>query len=123
MALTGIKTLTGFGGGGGGGNGDHDSVFSVKTNRVAVDTQTDSSASAWAMTDTSIARTFTIGTIDEVLDRVLSFVDESLGASTNNITIDTQSASLIDGQSSIIISVDGGGFLLKFDGTNWKAQP
>lgn len=97
--------------------------ISIETTRVAVDTQTDGSVSDWAMTDTVIERTFTIGTIDEILDRILTFTDESLAAGTNNITIDTQGTSLIDGAASVVISVDGGGVSLKFDGVNWKDQP
>lgn len=97
--------------------------ISIETTRVAVDTQTDGSVSDWAMTDTSIPRTFTIGTVDEVTDRILTFTDESLNAGTNNITIDTQGASLIDGAASVVISVDGGGVSVKFDSTNWKDQP
>lgn len=100
-----------------------DGSITIKTTRVAVDTTTDDSTSAWAMTNTSVARTFTIGTVDEKLNRILFFTDESLAAGTNNITITTDSGSLIDGAASIVISVDGGGVTLKFDGTNWKDQP
>jgi len=102
---------------------DINGPLSIKTERVSVNTITDGAVSAWGMIDTSIARTFTIGLVDEKLDRVLSFTDESLAAGTNNITITTDSGSLIDGASSIIISVNGGGVTLKFDGTNWKDQP
>jgi len=75
------------------------------------------------MTDTSIVHTFEIGIADEVLDRVLTFTDESFGAGINNITITTESGSLIDGVVNIFIMVNGGGVILKFDGTNWHGQP
>lgn len=95
----------------------------IKTNRVAVDSTTDGTSSAWAITDTSVPRTLTIGTVDEILDNVIRVKDESGGAASNNITIDTQGVSLINGQPFIVMATGGDGVQLKFDGTNWHDWP
>jgi len=97
--------------------------FAIVTTRVAGDFTTNGTTSAWAITDTSAPRTATLGSADEVLDRIITITDESIGAFTSNITITTQSGSLIDGAASTAIVTNGGGVSFKFDGTDWKIQP
>ncbi len=71
------------------------------------------------VTSTAAARTITLSTADMVTGRVVFIKDESGGADTNNITIDTQGAELIDGAASIAITVNYGVARLYSDGSNW----
>lgn len=92
----------------------------INYKRKAVATsQNTAGESIFGVTDTSIARTVTIDTDDEVSGRSIIVKDESGGAGTNNITITTESGSLIDGVASIPITVNYGVLRLYFNGTNW----
>lgn len=69
-------------------------------------------------TDTSVARTITLSSVDIASKKVVTIKDKSLLAGTNNITIDTEGAQLIDGLSSHVISTNGGAVTLYSDGSN-----
>lgn len=74
------------------------------------------------VTDTSVVRTITISTADITnVDRIgvpITINDESGGAATNNIIIDTEGAETIDGVASVSITADYGDITLYSDGTN-----
>lgn len=74
------------------------------------------------VTDTSASRTITLATAALTDGKTLAVQDESGGAVTNNITIDTQGAELINGAASISITTNFGAFDLYSDGTNWFAR-
>lgn len=79
--------------------------------------------SIYSCTDTTADRSLTISSADiakgSLTDYwVFTVIDESLGAGTNNITIDTEGAELIGGEPSLTISVDGGGVTLASNGSN-----
>lgn len=71
------------------------------------------------VTDTSVARTITLSTADVIKGRVIIIKDQSGGANTNNITIDTEGSETIDGAASITIIVDYGVLRIYSNGTNW----
>lgn len=71
------------------------------------------------VTDTTAARTITLSTADCVNGRLIEIKDESGGAGTNNITIDTQGSELIDGAASITITANYGIARLYSSGANW----
>lgn len=71
------------------------------------------------VTNTGAARTITLDTDDVADGRVVIVKDESGGAGTNNITIDTEGSETIDGVASIDITVDYGVLRVYSDGTNW----
>ncbi len=73
----------------------------------------------YGITDTSVARTITLSTVETVEGRIVIVKDESGGAGTNNITVDTLASQTIDGASSIDITADYGVLRLYSDGTNW----
>lgn len=74
------------------------------------------------VTDTSVVRTITISTADitnaAFIGRVIIINDESGGAGTNNIIIDTEGGETIDGVASLSITVDYGDVSIYSDGTN-----
>lgn len=79
------------------------------------------------VTSTAAARTITLDTDD--LNRgsaanVWRVVvkDESGGAATNNITIDTEGAETIDGANSIVINANYGVLRVYSNGTNWFTE-
>ena len=77
----------------------------------------------YACTDTTAARTLTISTANIARGStanpwVFSVKDESGGAGTNNITINTQAGQLIDGEATLVIEVDHGAVTLYSDGSN-----
>jgi len=71
------------------------------------------------VTDTSVPRTITLSTSDSINGKTIFIKDESGGAGTNNITINTQGGQLIDGAVSIAIIVNYGVGRVYSDGTNW----
>lgn len=71
------------------------------------------------VTSTAAARTITLATADVIAGRVIFIKDESGLAGTNNITIDTEGAELIDGAASIAITVNYGVLKVYSDGVNW----
>lgn len=71
------------------------------------------------VTSTASARTITISTTDEVDGRLLTIKDESGAASVNNISIITQSGSLIEGASTIYIFANFGSVTLLFRNSGW----
>lgn len=94
-------------------------TFSSSTTTEALDNAND-----YACTDTTALRTLTLSASTLSLGSTskwfyLEVKDESGGAGTNNITIDTSGAETIDGVNSITISVDYGAAHLYSNGTNW----
>jgi hypothetical protein len=91
--------------------------FAATTTTAALGT-----ASIYACTDTTAARTLTISTSTIALGSTtnalqITVKDESGGAGTNNITITPESGT-IDGQSSVVISADYGDIMMYSNGTN-----
>lgn len=114
-------------------DGDGDSGFGTLTPVSGVDIQT---SMGWqrrgvaadantaddiivGVTNTAAARTITLDTDDTVDGRVIIIKDESGGAGTNNITIDTEGAETIDGSASVTITANYGVVRVYSDGTNW----
>jgi len=76
------------------------------------------------VTDTSVPRTVTISSADITKEGRFIFVkDESNGAGTNNITIDTEGAETIDGVPSTVINTDLGSKVMYSDGSNLFLLP
>jgi len=75
------------------------------------------------VTDTTPAPTITIAEDDEVDGALLTIADESGGATSNAITIVTESASTIDGAASVSIISDYGvvRLIYRADLTMWKS--
>lgn len=71
------------------------------------------------MIDFITAITITLDSSDVASGRMIIVKDESGGATTNNITIDTEGAETIDGGASVTISVNYGVTKLYSDGLNW----
>lgn len=71
------------------------------------------------VTNTDSARTITLSSVDTEDKRIIIVNDESGGAGTNNITVDTQGAQTIDGAASVAIATNYGSVRLISDGTNW----
>lgn len=90
----------------------------LRRRATAVDITTDGE-SIVGVTDTSVARTITLATADLEDGKVIIINDESGGAGTNNITIDTEGSETIDGAATIVISTDFLRVRLYSDGTNW----
>ncbi len=70
------------------------------------------------VTDTSAPRTISLPQ-KPALDAVYIIKDESGGAGTNNITVDTVGAPLIDGAATKVINTNYACYAFKFDGTNY----
>lgn len=70
------------------------------------------------ITSTAAARTVSLPT-NPALDAVYIVKDESGAAGTNNITIDTVGAPLIDGAATKVINTNYGCYAFQFDGTNY----
>jgi len=71
------------------------------------------------VTDTSSPRTVTLDQDDEVGGRVVIVKDESGAAGTNNITVDTEGSSTIDGTASVTITANYGVLRIYFRNGNW----
>lgn len=95
--------------------GEH---WSVKRTASAVNTST-STETIIGITDTSVARTVTLNTADAVDGRLYIINDESGGAGTNNITIDTEAGQTINGSPTKVINVDNGTLKVYSNGSNW----
>ena len=76
------------------------------------------SVHVYAITDTSAPRTLTISSADMTEDRHFIIKDQSGGAGSNNITIDTEGAAKIDNADSITISVNFGSAAVYVAGSN-----
>lgn len=92
--------------------------FAVTTNTAALGLR-----EIYACIDTSAVRTLTISSATIALGstgKVIEFAvkDETNGAGTNNITIDTEGSELIDGVASVTISVNNGFLKFYADGSN-----
>lgn len=75
-----------------------------------------------AVTDTSSARTITLGTELVKNGRVIEVIDESGAAGTNNITIATEASQTINGASTVTITHNYGSVVLVSDGSNWTVS-
>jgi len=97
----------------------------LKYETTAVNAATYSTASTdnIIMVDYSVTGTCTITlrTADLLDGKIYHIVDTGRNAGTNTITIDTQGAELINGGASITITVDGNGWTVFSNGTNWFA--
>lgn len=74
------------------------------------------------VTNTAAPRTITLASADCVPGKIFIIKDESGGAGTNNITIDTQGGKTIDGALSVSITVDFGSVRIYSDGVNWETH-
>ncbi len=90
----------------------------INTRETATDTQSDNDMII-GVTDTSIARTVTLATADTLLGRVITVKDQSGAAGTNNITVDTEGAQLIDGAATAVINTNYGFLRFYTNGANW----
>jgi hypothetical protein len=71
------------------------------------------------VTNTATAVTITLATADVAPGRIIIVKDESGGAATNNITVNTQGGQKIDNVSSVTISANYGVVRVYSDGNNW----
>jgi len=71
------------------------------------------------VTSTAAARTITLPTAAVSAGKSYIIKDESGGALTNNITIDTETSETIDGVNTYVISSNYGSVTVICDGTNW----
>jgi hypothetical protein len=71
------------------------------------------------VTDTTVARTITLATTDIAPGRIIIIKDESGGAATHNITVNTQGGQNIDNVTSVTISANYGVIRVYSDGTKW----
>lgn len=71
------------------------------------------------VSDTSVARTVTLGSADVVEGKQIVVKDESGAAGTNNITVATEGLETIDGSATATISTNYGSITVYSDGTNW----
>lgn len=71
------------------------------------------------VTDTTVSRTIQLMSALVSAGRIFIVKDESGAAGTNNISITTEGAETIDGQSNYTISVNYGAAIFICDGTNW----
>jgi len=65
------------------------------------------------------AVTITLGSASVAAGKIVVIKDAGGGASSNNITIDTEGSETIDGSASTSITSDNGVVRLYSDGTNW----
>lgn len=70
----------------------------------------------------SSAITLSLATTIENTGALMVIQDEGGNAGTNNITINANSGSNINGSGSITINSNYGGKLLYYNGSNWFAQ-
>lgn len=92
--------------------------FAVKRTSVSAN-YTTSGEAIIGVTDTSSPRTVTLASSDCKEGRVIVVKDESGGAGTNNITINTEGSETIDGNNSVTISSNYGVVRLYSDGNDW----
>lgn len=71
------------------------------------------------VTDTSVARTITLGSVAAFAGNTVTIKDESGGAGTNSITVATEGSENIDGAATLVISTNYGVARLYSDGANW----
>jgi hypothetical protein len=95
-----------------------DGSFAVRRTATAGNVSTDDEVII-GVTDTSSARTVQLSSSDNVAGRLLIVKDESGAAGTNNITISTEGAETIDGQSTVTITADYGSKKFYSNGTDW----
>jgi hypothetical protein len=65
------------------------------------------------------AVTITLPTAEVVKGRAVNIKDAGFNASTNNITIETEGAELIEGAANLVISADGVSISLYSNGSDW----
>jgi len=95
-----------------------DGSFAVKRTPVSANTNSDGEVII-GITDTSVPRTITLDTDDVQEGRIIIIKDESGGAGSSNITVDTEGAETIDGANSWVINTNYGVLRVYSDGTNW----
>ena len=97
-----------------------DGSISTKTTQSAIDYNVLTTDYYIGITDTSVARTVTLPSMANAGDgKTYIIMDESLAAGTNNITVDTADAALINGGASQPITTNGGSMTVRSNGTNW----
>jgi len=72
-----------------------------------------------SVTDTTVARTITLRTLDTVTGRTYTIKDESGAAAAHPITLNTESSQKIDGQLTYSIAQNYGSVMVYCDGANW----
>lgn len=95
--------------------------MTLTTKSLAVNGNT-SGAQMVFVTDTSVPRTITLSSSSVIAGMITDIKDASLAAGTNNITIDTEGAELIDGVATATISANGGVLRVVGDGTNFLTR-
>jgi hypothetical protein len=85
---------------------------------VAVSSTTDRQTII-GVTNTAAPRTITLASIDADDGHVVIIMDESGGAGTNNITIDTEGGKTINGLPTALINTNYGSLRLYSDGLNF----
>ncbi len=71
------------------------------------------------VTSTASARTVTLPTAVGKTGQLFSVLDGSNAAGTNNITVDGFGSETINDNATVVISKNGGGVVLRSNGTNW----
>lgn len=95
--------------------------FAWKRTATAV-SMTTSGDTIIGVTSTAAPRTITLATADLKAGRIIEVKDESGGAGTNNITIDTEGAEVIDASASVAITANYGIARFYSNGTNWYTR-
>lgn len=92
-----------------------------KSKISATDITSDFNSRVLVLTNTSVVRTVTLATADNVVDRMYTISDRGGQAGTNNITITPVSPALINGVASLTnaVAADYGAVDVQSDGTNW----
>ena len=70
-------------------------------------------------TTTGAVTSITLPTAQTAKGRVVIIKDAGLNATTNSITINAETPTLIEGISTYTINTNGGSVTLYADGTNW----
>jgi hypothetical protein len=92
--------------------------FAVKRTGTAVSLSTDDEVII-GVTNTAANRTIRLSTSDCVAGRIVIVKDESNGAQSHNITVDTEGSEKIDGADSKLINTNYGVLRLYSNGSHW----
>ena len=73
-------------------------------------------------TGTAAVTSLTLPTAQSVVGRIITIKDAGYNAGTNNITIDTEGAELINNGDTYVINADGNSIDIYSDGTDWHVK-